>query len=114
MNIEVVDIKNRGERNKERLVLKALSDLDIGYYIVFQTTKTGENTFSGNPERVFWFPDKEVEEGDLIVLYSKKGKNSSRQNKSGNTTHFFYWGQEPPIYKDEKKMAVVIEAKGWT
>lgn len=114
MNIEVIDIKDRGNRQKERLVIRAITNLDIGYYIVFQTRKTGENSFSGNPDKIFWFPDKEIHEGDLIVLYSKDGKESTRKNKSGNTTHFFYWGEEPPIFDSEDKIAVVVEAKGWT
>ncbi|GLB47994.1 hypothetical protein [Neptunitalea lumnitzerae] len=114
MNIEVVDIKDRGNKVKERIVLKALSNLDIGYYIVFLTTKTGENSFSSTPKNIFWFPDKDINEGDLVVLYTKSGKNSIKDNKSGNRTHFFYWGLTPPVFENKNKIAVVIESSGWT
>lgn len=114
MNIEIVDIKDRGNKNKERLVLKAKANLDIGYYIVFLTIKTGADSFSSNPEKIYWFPDKKVQEGDLVVLYTKTGTDSSTLNKSGSTSYFFYWGLSSAAFKDEKKMPVVIEAKGWT
>ncbi len=114
MNIELKYIKDRGNKVKERIVLKAKTDLDIGYYMVFLTKKTGEESFSSDPEKVFWFPDKEVKEGDLIVLYTKPGEKSIKENKSGNSTHFYYWALDTPAFGDKKKVAVIIEAKGWT
>lgn len=114
MNIEIVEIKDRGNKSKERLVLKAKSNIDIGYYIVFLTQKTGADSFASTPESTYWFPDRKVQEGDLIVLYTKTGKDSSTLNKSGSTSYFFYWGLNSPAFKEEKKMPVVIEAKGWT
>lgn len=114
MKIEIVDIKDRGDKSKERLVIKALTDLDVGYYIVFLTKKIGDESFSSIPDRVFWFPDKRVKEGDLVVLYSKSGTNSIKENKSGNTTHFFYWNLPSTVFEDDKKIPVIIEANGWT
>lgn len=113
MNIKIVGIKNRGNLKKERIIIKALSNLDLGYYIVFLTKMTGEKSFSSEPKKVFWFPDKEINKDDLIVLYSKKGKKSIKENESGNTTHFFYWNLENPVFEDDKSHAVVIEANGW-
>lgn len=113
MNIEILGVKEKGNKNKERIVFKALSDLDIGYYMVFFTEKLEENAFNGNAKHVFWLPNKEIKKGDLVVLYTKHGKESEKTNLNGDTSYFYYVGLENPFFNNSIKVPALIEVKAW-
>lgn len=113
MNIKIVAIRDKGIVDKERIVLKALSNLDLGYFMIFLTSKLGDTTFEGSPDKVFWFPDKEIKKDDFVILYTKSGRSTEIINKNGTKSHFFYWELNPPIFNKPNKIAVVIEANGW-
>ncbi len=97
MNIAIKDILNAGELPKERVVLKVSSATDVGQYQIADTQVVPDG-FNNRMQRVFWFPDKAVEAGDLIILYTRAGNESEKQNRSGATSHFFYWGLSEAIW----------------
>lgn len=113
MNIEIVGVKEKGNIDKERIVLKTLSDLDIGFFIIFFTEKVGDNEFASGPKQLFWFPNKKINKGDLVVLYSKEGKEAEKLNTNGNTAHFYYANFKTSYFNDENKVLAVIEAADW-
>lgn len=116
MDIKINYIKDAGIVKKERLVLKILKDCNIGYYIVVYTYYIDKNdgSISANVLNSFWFPDKRVIAGDLVILYTKKGEESEKKNKDGSTSHFFYWGLDKTIWNEEDDCAVLIEIEDWT
>jgi len=113
MNIEIVNIIDRGEANKERLWLKVLSSTNLSYFIVFDTTYTSDNSISNLQRHAYWFNPKEVRGGDYVVLYTKPGKNSEEKNDDGSTTHFLYWGLDKTIWNKQGDCAVLFELKTW-
>ncbi len=114
MNVELFEIKDKGDINRERIVLNVSKNTNIGNYIVFYTIKADENNFYTNSKQNIWFPDKMVNEGDLVVLYSKEGKSSTKKIKDGNNnTYFFYLGLNQPYFNNEKDIAVLIEINKW-
>lgn len=113
MNVKIRTIRDNGIANKERLVLQVLRDDDIGYYIVFDTTFTGEGAVSNKVRHSYWFPDKKVRARDLVVLYTKIGIQSEKQNRDGTTSHFFYWGLDKTIWNKKGDCAVLLEVKDW-
>lgn len=63
----------------------------------------------------YWFPDKTVKEGDLIVLYTKTGKSSSKPLTDGRTSYFYYWHLKEAVWQEEKNnLAVIGRFNGWT
>jgi len=114
MNLKIDQIKNRGEIARERIVFKVTNDLELGTFIVFKTDKFDDNSFSGNPEELFWFPDKIIKKDDVVVLYTKDKEEIERLNPSGNKSHFFYWGHEKALFSNQDKIVVLIEAKNWS
>lgn len=107
MKVEIRSFAEAGELTKERLILKASSDLDIGDYAVFCSGISDEGNPTSGRKRAFWFPDYAVKAGDLVVLYTKKGSQSKKAWKS-NTAHFFYWGLEAPIWVPPKCAVVLL------
>jgi len=113
MNLEIQSFAESGDKAKERLVLKATADIDVGAYAVFFTlTKNGENPTSGS-KKAFWFPDGKVKSGDLVVLYTKSGTTSTKELTEGRTVHFFYWGLGDSIWNTPKSGAVVLMVNNW-
>jgi hypothetical protein len=113
MKLKIVKIIDRGVVDKERLWLKVLQDTDMEYHIVFDTTYTSQDSISNLLRHAYWFRSKHVRSGDSVVLYTKGGDPSSKQNTDGTTTHFFYWGLDKTIWNREGDCAVVFDITGW-
>lgn len=111
MKLEIKYIKDRGAAD-ERIVLVANEDCDIGKYFVFTTKKNGEKIVYTNLNQPYWFPDKVVKKGDLVILYTKSGSSTFKENDGGNTSHFYYRGISTPVLTDNY-FALVVEANTW-
>lgn len=61
----------------------------------------------------YWFPDKNVNKGDLISVWTKSGENKKTTSKSGNPLHRFYWGLESAVWNDEGDCAILFEINTW-
>ena len=57
MTIEIKYAKDAGNIEKERLVLKATSDDEIGNYVLFDTTYLEDGRVSNEMRHSLWFPD---------------------------------------------------------
>jgi hypothetical protein len=112
MKVEIKSIADKGDQKKERLVLRVGQDVNIGYFLVLCTGFTDGQVDTGI-QQTFWFPDKEVKTGDLVVLYTKSGKNSEKQLEGGATAHFFYWGLSGPQWDKPNRSVVVLHAPEW-
>jgi hypothetical protein len=113
MKIIIKSIRNAGDALQERVVLTVTAATDIGHYLLLAGNFAQDGDVSTTVRRTFWFPDKGVKPNDLVVLYTKTGNASEKHNKSGTTSHFFYWGQSEPIWNDDTAAAVLISAGDW-
>lgn len=114
MKVQIRGIRDAGVVDQERLVLKVTDDADIGNHAVFATDLTTEGQVSNQVKNAYWFPDKKVRAGDLVVLYSKSGTALEKKNKNGSTSHFFYWDLNKVVWNEETVAAVVAEIKAWS
>lgn len=111
MKIIFDSIKDAGSLEKERVVFKVIEPVNIGNYIVAESVEITDDTFSSKIQNVFWFPDQEMKEGDLVVLYTKEGTKANTINSDNSTTYFFYWGLTRPHTELAKSVVVLFEAK---
>ena len=113
MTLRITKIEDAGDLDRERLVLRASDDVDIGDFIVLIARATGEEKVrSGDIARAYWFEDKRIKKGDLVVLYSKSGTRREKENASGTTSHFYYWGRETACW-NERVRVVLAHAPSW-
>jgi hypothetical protein len=113
MKLNFRGLRDSGNLENERLVFEVAETCDVGSYVVFAArtdASTGKLQASTVPF-CFWFPDKEVKTGDLVVVYSKNGELSVKTNKSGATSHFFYWRLETALWKNFAP--VLVEVASW-
>ena len=113
MNITFKSIADSGVPAKERLILNVLSDTDVGKFAVFRAT-TQDDMVTTGVKTVFWFPDKKVKAGDLVILYTKKGTQNEKLLQDGTRAHFFYWNSSSAIWDDKSMAAVILSVSEWT
>lgn len=112
MNLAISRVADKGLFDKERLVIKVTQDTDVGTFVIFRTGVTND-AVNINVSETYWFPDKRVKAGDLVVLYTKSGTNSEKILDTGNKTHFFYWGKSQALWSTPQKAAVLLHAPVW-
>ena len=112
MKLEIKSIADKGDPKKERLVLRVVQDVNIGYFVVLCTGFSDGQVNTG-VHNTFWFPDKEVRTGDLVVLYSKAGKDNEKTLENGSKAHFFYWGLSVPQWNSPSRGVVILHSPEW-
>lgn len=108
MKVEIGNFADSGNDQKERLILKVNVDVDIGGFAVFRARLSDSGEPLSGYKVAYWFPDKKIKAGDLVVLYTKSGTASQKLLSGDRTAHFFYWGLAQAIWASEKKNAAVI------
>ena len=113
MLISINKLKGKGDLDDERLVMEAGMNLDVGDYAVFQTGYS-----NGGPtikvHHAYWFPNKEVREGDLIILYTRAGSQHERRSEDGGTSHFYYWNKKSAIWDEPNTCPILLYAPDWS
>lgn len=110
MNIAIDYIKDPGNLDKERIVFAVKNDEQLGKYLIAESVLLENARFSAKIKNTFWFPDQELKQGDVVVLYTKTGENNTNKNEDGSTTYFYYWGLSEPHLNDNKPCVVLFEA----
>lgn len=113
MKVTIRSVHGHGDYDKEYVVLDVKDDCDIGRYLVADSTYTSETKVSNKLRHLYWFPDKQVKKGEIVVLYTKSGKNYSGTTDRGTPVHYFYWELGVPVWNDTGDCAVLIEANTW-
>lgn len=111
MNVVINTIADKGSIQNERVVVKALVDVDIGRYGIFRTGKSATG-ITNSVYNTYWFPDRQVRAGDLIVLYTKAGVYSVKRNLDGSDAHFYYWGLSAPLWNGNFG-TVIVSTPEW-
>ncbi len=110
MNIAIDYIKDSGNLDKERIVFAVKNDEQLGKYLIAESVLLDNARFSANLNNIFWFPDQELKQGDVVVLYTKSGNNNTSVNEDGSTTYYYYWGLTQPHLNDNKPCVVLFDA----
>ena len=113
MKLELRSIQDRGIADKERIVMKANTKVDVGQFAVIEAGFS-DGVANSSTRDCYWFPDKVVEEGDWVVLYTKSGDDREKVQKSGATAHFFYWGKNSPKWRVKNWVPVVLQVDSWS
>ena len=112
MNLKLKSIADKGNQQKERLVIRVINDTDVGEFIVMRTGYVDQSINIG-VTHTYWFPDKSVKAGDLVVLYSRSGELKEKPLERGGTVHFFYWGANESLWDRPNIAAVLAHAPVW-
>jgi hypothetical protein len=109
MQLQILKVRDAGDLDNEKIILKANETCEISWYILFDNTYDELGNLSNLWRHVFIFPKIQIKAGDFIWLYTKAGKSTSRGNTSNTTTHLLYWGLGETIWNHEKDVAHLIK-----
>lgn len=112
MKLEISSFADVGDASKERLIIKALSDIDIGGYAVLCSNTSEKGVPTSGQKIAYWFPDGPIKSGDLVILYTKAGKTSVKNLSGQRIAHFYYLGLNSAIWNKET-VAVVLRIADW-
>jgi hypothetical protein len=93
---------DRGVPNKERIVLKPQSVLDIGNYaIILGTRLLHTGTVVPVRDAMFWFGSGTVSPDDWLFLFTGSGTpNFVPGPDNKGRLHLVYWGREHTLFHD--------------
>lgn len=113
MKVRITSIADQGNYAKERIVMRALSPIDIGKFAIFEAEKSKDGGVTNAIFSTYWFPDKKIKTGDLIVLYTKSGTSGTKELSNGRLTHFFYWSEDVAKWSTSKRAPVLLAIDDW-
>jgi hypothetical protein len=111
MKLKITAIREPGNMQKERIVMRVEAPVNVGEFVLLQTG-VNESSVTNDVHNTYWFPDKEVNTGDYVVLYTKAGKPSDVIFKEVKS-HFFYLAKSAPIWNERNRSAVLLYAPDW-
>jgi len=109
MHLQILKIKDSGDLENERVILRATKQCDIRWYMLFDNTYDAQGNLSNLWRHMYLFPPLQLNEGDFIWLYTKAGENTSRGNTSNTTTHLLHWGFEETIWNRDDDVAYLVK-----
>lgn len=113
MQLKVIAIENKGNLDKEVVWLEATEACAIQNYLITDTTYTDDEHISNELRHVFWFPTKNIANGDLIALRTKDGTNTAVANDRKTTTHTYYWKLGRTVWNKDGDCAVLFHLNNW-
>ena len=112
MQVGIGYVADNGDPDRERLVLHVKRNTDIGDFLLIRAgVENGDVTT--NVSDSFWFPDRLVRVGDLVVVYTKSGFDRAKKIDGDGRAHFFYWDREAPLWDDAAFGAVLLHVRDW-
>jgi hypothetical protein len=114
MKANWVGIYERGNTQGERVHFRAVVNIDLNYFAVYDTTSAGPGRINLTQRPCYWFGPKTIKAGENVVLYTRAGKENTETRPDGSVYHFFFRGLSAPLYKDSNARAVLLELNDWT
>lgn len=118
--IKFLAIKDSGLIDQERIVYRAFEAGNIGEWMVNCTRsrlRDGKRIITNRVLATYWFSDRSVEIGDLVVIYTKSSKSWYKikpASRGGVNTHFFYWGRDQTVWDGQDIAAVLGRFVDWS
>lgn len=114
MCLEIIEINNSSEApEKEYVQLNVTENTNLSNYILMDNTFGNNGEISNLHRHIYKFPNISVKKGDLILVCSGKGKNSSKPHPADNTVkvYILYCNLDSFIWNDVYDTAYIYEIK---
>lgn len=108
---KLVEVRDAGKLDKERVFFKVNEDVDLGDYVLTDTTYAADGTQSNKLRHVYEFPTKLVEKGSFVSLYTKAGTAQlGTLDDEITPLHRMYWGLKETIWNKTGDKAFLLFA----
>lgn len=113
MSLSVRSVHNHGNASDELVIIDVIKACNLQYWMICDTTFQSSTHISDKLRHMFWFPDKQVSAGDVVVLHTKIGTNTSRPMANGYSRHDLFWQLRTSVWNNDYDAAVLFEIKDW-
>jgi len=95
---------NRVNKESEYLSISVLSDCNLSSFAILDKTFSKDGNISNIHKHIYRFPNKEVIKGQVIFLYTKKGKYHFKDDNPlvPKGIHVFYMNLDVPIWNNDE------------
>ena len=107
-NLEIVGVSDKGNIALERVICVASRSCNLVKYLLIDATYNNDGTISDRNRHLYWFPDWSVQDGDYILLYTKRGRRRTFVDKDGDRIHVFYWGLDRSVWNREDDAVTML------
>jgi hypothetical protein len=108
--LKLIEVRDPGKQN-ERVFIRALQEVDLGDYIVTDTTYRQDGSVSNKARHVYEFARKVVQAGEYVCLHSGAGSYKlDKTTDDGTPLHRFYWGLNYTIWNKSGDNAWLLYA----
>ena len=106
------EVREPGDVNTERVFLVATDDVDLGDYIITDTTYGNDGKISNKSRHVYEFEPKVIKKGECVALYTMAGKYllDTTTGRHPVPLHRFYWGLGSNIWNKTGDKAFLLYA----
>jgi hypothetical protein len=112
MNLEILEVLDRGNLEKERIAFRSVADLDIGQYAIFCAYRNEGGVTAFVPTS-YWFPDHPVKAGDSLLVYTKLGDNRFATEDGPDRVHHLFWNRSRALWGENNYVPVLILIAEW-
>jgi hypothetical protein len=113
MKVEWVGIYEGGNITNERIHFRALVDIDLRYYAIYDSNLIDANRIFVGNRNCYWFSTQLIKAGDNVVLYTRAGSPNVEKRPNGTVFHFLFRGLAQPLYRQNDSCAVLFEIGNW-
>jgi hypothetical protein len=114
--LRLLGVYDRGIPNKERIVLKAKQNLDIGWYALILSIR-GPSPGHATPMRdsLYWFGSGNVAANDWLFIYTGTGTDTKIPSNDKTCTLFIqFWNRPQTIFHNKQIVPVLWRLNGIT
>ena len=113
-HLQFNNVAEPGYFAEERVVLRPTVKMNLMDYVMLpMRSASGASDAEDLNTLAYWFPDKEVEPGDFVLLYTKTGNDHTFTDANGQAVHVFYWNKEAAVWKDPASVVAILKISEW-
>lgn len=113
MQVRLDYVQGRGTAQQECVHLTVMEDCDLHDYQLLDATYSGDGKISLRHRHSYQLPQFRAKAGDVVVVYTGKGPQTSKRISATNQIHFFYWGLGRTIWNDSGDTALLQMIAAW-
>jgi|APTNR8051073442_1049403.scaffolds.fasta_scaffold57195_1 hypothetical protein len=113
MTLEIVSVLDQGDPEMEHILLKATAHCSLGHFLLADGRRGPDLADTTRVCQTYWFPDTEINAGDYVSLWTKRGKNTTDAMEDGTPVHRFFWNLPAPVWTHSGDCALLFDLRAW-
>jgi hypothetical protein len=108
--IQLIGVADPNIPNKERIVMKAQDNIDLGEYGLIVGFKNDQSVVLPLKDYFFWFGNVEVEAFSWIFVYTGYGQfQRTRLSGTQELAYTMHWGKQITVFTNVDLVPIIIK-----